>query len=100
MMSNNPSGRLVTNFNEESFIDDGTLTLSIRFTVEEDNVVSIQLERDDVLTIENGIVIEDEVTSLVSYMDGANYIYQEASYKFIEGELTEFTGARLDPTEF
>ena len=100
MMSNNPSGRLVTNFNEDSFIDDGTLTLSIRFTVEEDNVVSIQLERDDVLTIENGIVIEDEVTSLVSYMDGANYIYQEASYNFIEGELTEFTGTRLDPTEF
>ena len=60
----------------------------------------IGLDTCNILTIENGIVIEDEVTSLVSYMDGANYIYQEASYNFIEGVLTEFTGARLDPTEF
>ena len=93
-------GVLETNFNKDSFINDGTLTLSVHFYSGDVDSPDVELTRNDTLTIESGVVIKAEVESFYGLAGATNFNYQTSTMVFEKGDIVNYTGERLDPSEY
>ena len=93
-------GVLETNFNKNSFIDNGTLELMTNFYVGEKDSPDFQLLRYDTLTIENGVVVKAETSSKQGLAGDVNYILQTSVTEFKKGEIKDFSGEKLDPANY
>lgn len=93
-------GVLETNFNKDSFINDGILTLSVHFYSGDVESPDVEFTRNDTLTIESGVVIKAEVESFYGLAGATNFNYQTSTMVFEKGDIVNYTGERLDPSEY
>ena len=99
-IESNPEGILETNFNKNSFIDNGILMLMTNFYVGEKDSPDFQLQRYDTLTIENGVVVKAETESLQGMGGNVNFKLQTSVTEFKKGEIKDFSGEKLDPANY
>lgn len=93
-------GILETNFNKDSFIDNGTLSLSTHFYVGDVESPDVELARTDILTIEDGVVLKAETESYYGLAGATNFNYQTSTMTFEKGNIVEYSGEKLDPNDY
>lgn len=94
------TGTLTTNLHPSLLVDNGTIVLSSMFIVGNEIDFSIKLQRNDILTVSNGVIIKAQTTQLYSLMSNTNYQYLESTTDFITGQLGAYQGTRLDPSAY
>ena len=70
------------------------------FYVGEKDSPDFQLQRYDTLTIENGVVVKAETSSKQGLAGDVNYILQTSVTEFKKGEIKDFSGEKLDPSNY
>ncbi len=93
---------LTTNYREIQFPTNGTVTLQYRF-IHYANSSTTKLEevqRDDILMIENGVIVSSNTTMLYALQDAINYQYMTSEVTYIYDTLQAFEGTKLNPADF
>ncbi|MCH5180011.1 MAG: hypothetical protein J1F32_02215 [Erysipelotrichales bacterium] len=93
---------LKTNFNNIEFVKNGTITLQYRFIyyAPTGKTKLEEVQRDDTLTIKNGVIIKSETEMLYGQQDSINYQHMTSVSTYDHEEITAFTGVKLNPTDF
>ncbi len=91
---------LVSNISDLDFKDNGIITLySTIFVGDQDNA-DIEFTREDIITIENKVITKVSSTQLYGLIGNTNYNYSEIKYEFSLGEIEEYSGTKLDPSDY
>lgn len=93
---------LKTNFNNIEFVKNGTITLQYRFIYYAPTGTTKleEVQRDDTLTIKDGVIIKSETEMLYGQQDSINYQHMTSVSTYEHEEITAFTGVKLNPTDF
>lgn len=92
---------LLTNFNTIDLSKDGVVTLQYRFTnTSIYGVKEEEVQRDDVLTIQDGKIIKSNTTMFYSLKDGINSQYMEQEVNYEYGEIPAYNKDKLDPANY
>lgn len=91
---------LVSNINDLEFKDNGIITLYSTIFVGDQNNADIEFTREDIITIENKVITKAFSTQLYGLIGKTNYNYSEIKYEFSLGEIEEYSGTKLDPSDY
>ena len=93
---------LTTNYSQVSFPTNGTITLQYRFIYYANTSMTKleEVQRDDILTIENGMIVSSSTTMLYALQDAINYQYMTSEATYIYDTIQAFDGTKLNPTDF
>jgi hypothetical protein len=93
---------LVTNFDDVDLSQDGESKLSLKFTLFDSTkkIEQIRVERNDTIRISNGKIVSSSSTYLYSQMGDTNWNSQSSARTYSYGELQEYSGTKLNPSDF
>lgn len=88
---------LITNFDQIDFSIEGEVKLQYRLISFAPNGKDKleEVQRDDILNIENGKILSSNTIMLYSLQDGVNYYYMEKSVTYNYDELVDYEGEHL-----
>lgn len=91
---------LVTNFDQIDLESDGEKSLQFRLISYAPNGIDKieEVQRDDILVIQNRKILSSKTTMIYSLQDGVNYKYMEKNTFYHYESLETYNGVRINPT--